>query len=201
MTRQLLVATLCFATVGVFSVGLFFLTDYQTRPGAGGEPQLREDLPSDGVFADRDPDSVAVLVFYHPKCPCTRAAMRDLARLTPKLRREVSIYGLAYRPTSESNEWIETDSTRILRDINGARIVSDPDALICRKFGVIVSGHMLVYSERGKLLFSGGITPSRGHEGSCLASDQMLRAIEEGAKPEREWPVFGCAIYTQAEHS
>ena len=67
------------------------------------------------------------------------------------------------------------------------------------KFAAAASGHALLYDAAGKLLFSGGITFSRGHQGDNAGRD----AIERLARGERpgycESPVFGCAIVSDAE--
>ena len=68
---------------------------------------------------------------------------------------------------------------------------------ICRKaksFGAFTSGQALLYSKDGHLLFTGGITESRGHEGSNEGADAIETFVNHGRLPTSETPVFGCAL-------
>ena len=54
---------------------------------------------------------------------------------------------------------------------------------------------MSLYREDGKLLFSGGVTVSRGHEGDSAGGD-LLYAILSQKSPaaDQSTPVFGCRL-------
>jgi hypothetical protein len=56
------------------------------------------------------------------------------------------------------------------------------------------SGAVLLYSSDGKLLFQGGITPARGHQGDSFGRQRILALLDGDAPDRRDAPVFGCAL-------
>ncbi|WP_231741603.1 RedB [Stieleria varia] len=104
------------------------------------------------------------------------------------------VHAFAYRPQSETDSWIESRSTTALRGLADTQIHIDVDGKSCRRLGVLVSGHVLVYDGDGNLSFSGAITPYRGHEGDCQASSEFVRCVNGESTEVSHWPVFGCPI-------
>jgi hypothetical protein len=82
----------------------------------------------------------------------------------------------------------------------GVTVLADEGGQEAQQFGVVASGHALLYDEQGRLTFSGGITASRGHEGDNVGADSLLAALGssslESSVPTR-FPVFGCALKAQ----
>ena len=71
------------------------------------------------------------------------------------------------------------DALRILEfaaSIPDVRIVLDKNAREARRFGVLASGHVLLYGTNGVLLFNGGITPARGRVGETRAAMRLRRS-------------------------
>jgi glyoxylase-like metal-dependent hydrolase (beta-lactamase superfamily II) len=101
---------------------------------------------------------------------------------------------LFYRPRQFPAGWERTDLWRSAAAIPGVTVLVDPDGLEAERFGAKTSGHVLVYDSAGRLLFSGGITGSRGHEGDNDGSDSVLRLLTHGPPPRRHTLVFGCPI-------
>lgn len=84
------------------------------------------------------------------------------------------------------------------RSVAGASVIEDDEREAAR-FGVKASGQLLVYGRDARLLFNGGITPARGHEGDSRGADLALRALTpafEGA-PRSSADVFGCGTATK----
>jgi hypothetical protein len=76
-------------------------------------------------------------------------------------------------------------------------MVRDRGGVEAKRFGARTSGEVLLYSAVGRLLFFGGITGSRGHEGdnyglTSLAS--FLTATPSESAVTAGSPVFGCAL-------
>ena len=67
---------------------------------------------------------------------------------------------------------------------------------VARQFGVQTSGHTLVYGPDGSLLFSGGITGSRGHLGDNRSFAAVSRIITNHSiqLARTTAPVFGCEL-------
>ena len=57
----------------------------------------------------------------------------------------------------------------------------------------MTSGHALLFDRDGHLLFSGGITPARGHEGDNFGASAIAARLA-GRPAPAETPVFGCPI-------
>ncbi|WP_236618163.1 RedB [Rhodopirellula europaea] len=112
--------------------------------------------------------------------------------------KEPTIVAYAFVPTGKTEGWIESETTDKLRAFGNVSIVADHDAKACQQFDVATSGHLLVYND-AKLSFSGGITPSRGHEGNCDSGLAFLRSVNGVSTRRIEWPVFGCAIVERSE--
>ena len=71
----------------------------------------------------------------------------------------------------------------------------DDDARVAISLGVRTSGHVILFSKDGNSLYSGGITVSRGHEGTNHGR-QAVESILAGAHSDsvKTIPAFGCRI-------
>jgi hypothetical protein len=78
--------------------------------------------------------------------------------------------------------------------ITGARVLLDQDGREARRFHVVGSGHTLLFLPSGELLFSGGITGSRGHEGDNPGAEAIVDRLNYGHSAVAKTPVFGCAL-------
>lgn len=192
----------CLATlVVVFAVGTFQLVDYSSRPGISGDVQVElasvDGLPEE-VFLNDEP---TIVVFYHPHCPCTQAVARCLERLSTVFSGKPVMLAFAFCPSELPEDWIRTVTTSRLECISRCTVFVDRDAERCKQFGAEVSGHVLVYDREGKLVFSGGVTPFRGHEGDSLASKEFVHQVNGPQGELTHWPVFGCPIVEPSEQN
>ena len=53
------------------------------------------------------------------------------------------------------------------------------------RFGLVSSGHALLYDENGRLLFSGGLTNARGHAGNSVGRNAIVAILNDTA-PETD---------------
>ncbi|SMP75553.1 AhpC/TSA family protein [Neorhodopirellula lusitana] len=182
-------------------VGMSQLMSYSNTPGETRTtvPQVIPTELISTTLSDEKRAQSKVLVFYHPHCPCTRATIRSLQRLESMFAPDTQIVGYAYQPASKDDNWIETTTTQALRSLQNATVLADRDAQACEDFEIVTSGHVLVYDHNGELKFSGGITPSRGHEGSCASGTAFLNSVNGKTNAEQSWPVFGCPIVRNGE--
>jgi hypothetical protein len=72
--------------------------------------------------------------------------------------------------------------------------MTDIDGREARHFQAFTSGQTLLYSSEGELLFSGGITIARGHEGDNSGRLAIESLLANSAAEVRQTPVFGCPI-------
>lgn len=171
------------------AVAVGVLTDYSADPCAPATPPPV--WPVDAGLARAT--EANLLFFVHPACPCTRAAAEELARVVmtvgPRVRCQAIVISDVAHP-----EWEHASAVDFIRQIPSVTVVPDPDRAITRTFGVRTSGQALLYRSDGGLLFSGGITPGRGHAGPNLGEANLLQAIEAETATVTSGPVFGCAM-------
>lgn len=153
-----------------------------TRPGEAAEAPLR-------IAPTGRP---TMLVFAHTRCPCTRATIHELDRLLVRIGDRADVSVVFSGPDGG-------DIRDEARAIRGVHVIDDPDRAETKRFGARTSGDVLLYGADGALLFAGGITPARGHEGDSAGAkriEELLRsrANDVTAAPARA-AVFGCALF------
>ena len=92
-------------------------------------------------------------------------------------RDQVNAFVVVLRPADVDQMWFQTDLVSSAWQIPGVTVVSDHDGRKAQNFGVSTSGHSLLYAADGRLVFSGGITASRGHAGDNDGSDAIMRLV------------------------
>ena len=178
-----------FGTIGVV---LSRLWEYETTPGKVTRPPAR--WPADSRMR-RNPDRPTLVVFAHPRCPCTRATIRELALIVAHCPERADVRVLFYEPSLSSNRWGKTDLWSSAEAIPGVTVFSDEDGGEARIFRATTSGHSMLYDPSGRLLFSGGITGSRGHSGDNAGRSAVESLLLDGSTGrKRQTFVFGCPL-------
>jgi hypothetical protein len=186
------------AVVGVFwlvavGAGMGVLRNYENTPGAEGSP------PAEWPAESRVPHTAGfptIVVMGHPKCPCTRATIGELAVMMARLNHRANAVVVLVRPHGTPDGWDDTDLRRSAAQIPGVTVMSDLDEVEADRFHAEVSGQTMLYSAAGKLLFSGGITASRGHAGDNAGLASIVSLVSDGTAELSRTPVFGCALRT-----
>jgi len=180
-------------------IGIVAMTRYQTTPGAAATPPHR--IPLATVSTENSARMGKLLVFLHPQCGCSRATVDELDRIEAKAGKALDTTIYFYKPSSEPDSWCkESTLWMVAKDIPGVSLRIDVDAHAAKKFGARCSGEILLYaSNSGRLLFSGGITPGRGHEGESAGGDSILAFSQNGRCPLASTPVYGCAIWSDLD--
>jgi hypothetical protein len=133
-----------------------------------------------------------LLVFVHPFCSCSVATLSELATLGIT-GHYPSTTVLFYR--SKDSNWKPGSLWRKAeREMPGAHLVWDEDGHEAKRFGARTSGYSFLYGPGGELLFKGGVTGSRGHEGDNSGIDRLRASIETGRAAPFASLVFGCAL-------
>jgi hypothetical protein len=159
-TMALSLATALWAATVV--AGSWTLWNHAAEPGMAASAPAR--WPSDSRLTRNDGRPVLVM-FAHPKCPCTRASIRELDRLLAQTGRQCDAVVLFVQPAGTSDEWPRTDTWQAAAAIPGVQVQIDQQGAEARRFGAMTSGQVLLYDADGSLAFQGGITAARGHEG------------------------------------
>jgi hypothetical protein len=181
-------------TAGI-ALGLRILFAYESKPGTIAA--VPTEWPSASQI-ERLTDRPTLIMLAHPCCPCTRASVAELAQLMARVQGKVYVYVLFLMPEPIGADWKNTDLRRSAARIPGVKVLSDIDGIEARRFGAETSGHTLLFDRDGRLLFSGGITESRGHAGENVG-ERAIEALVNNQSPTRTATfVFGCAL---ANHS
>ncbi len=178
----------------LLAAGMVSLALYDLRPGSSatapmtwpGESRIvRNELPT-------------LLVFLHPRCPCSRATVSELNRLIARHGDALSVVIVVARPSATELGWEESDILRSARAIPGAVVQIDRDLRETALFGAYTSGQVLLYGNRDQLLFQGGLTPSRGHQGDNQGSSAIVHILlQPTVQALDSSPVFGCELGTE----
>lgn len=139
-----------------------------------------------------------LVMAIHPACPCSRASLAELERAAPGLWDHVDLDVVFFEPPVKPAGWDSVGLWERASGIPGARVIKDREGRELRRFGMTTSGEVKLFDEAGKLLFHGGITESRGHEGENPGLDALLAAVRDGKPASKPSPVFGCAIFSSA---
>lgn len=160
----------------------------------GAEPGPRVQVPHRiDVNGQVRADAPHLMLFLHPKCPCSRATVRQLERVLALHGRDMTCDVHFGVPDGEPVEWGRTDIIESVEQIPGVVTHADPGGRLAERFGVRTSGHVLLYDGE-RLVFSGGITPARGHEGACAGLESIDSFFRADPIVARETDVFGCPL-------
>lgn len=158
--------------------------------GADGHPPQRwqQALP---IALDSAKPTLIMLV--HPQCPCSRASLTELNRLAALCPGRAVGYVLFLKPTGYTQAWTRSDLWRQASAIPGVTAREDDHGETARRLGAATSGETLVYAPSGRLLYQGGLTGERGHEGDN-AGLSAVAAVLRGQIQSAKEPVYGCPL-------
>lgn len=190
--RWVLVSALVW--LSLVGAGMAYVGRHSLTPGPAA--QAPGDWPA-GSGLRKAEEQATVLMWCHPQCPCTRASLEELAELVQRTKGRALVQVSFIRPPGCSLEWVRGALWRQATAIPGARVGVD-DGSEARRFGVRTSGQTLIFGKDRRLLFSGGLTASRGHVGENDRLAAAVRLTQGGGRFETP-PVFGCALFTPNE--
>jgi hypothetical protein len=177
--------------VTALAAGLSLIYGYAATPGRSGICPQRWPI---GGPVIADPTRANLVMLVHPHCPCSRASLAQLERIMALCGAQLAANILFLEPRVPTPVWRDTELWRRAAAISGIRCIPDPGGVEARRFGAMTSGHVLLYDRSGKLLFSGGITVARGHEGDSAGSSAVIGLV--AGKPDRvRTVVFGCPLF------
>lgn len=186
--RRIAIAIASWGLLVVAGVIALFL--YKGRPGSDGHPSAAWPEASSLAHAT---DRSTLLMFIHPDCPCTRASVEELAvivdRADVRVRALVVVMG-----ADEAESLPSTGTVERARALPGVEVVFDRGGIEAKRFGAETSGHVLVFDEDGRRLYSGGITGSRGHQGDNAGRARVLALLSKRSADGAGAHVFGCAL-------
>lgn len=175
--------------------GFGYLLWYQNDPGLTAEaPQI---WPQASTL-QLDARALTLVMFVHPRCPCTRASLLELNRLLASAKGELATRVVISVPTLAEFGWEETDLLTYSRSLRNTRVVIDESQRETQIFGVHTSGDVVLYNAQGRLLYSGGLTLARAHQGDSEGRAVILKTLR-GEAAFHQGVVFGCPIHSPSE--
>ena len=169
-----------------------YLMAYSSTPGEASQSPSR--WPSESKI-HRNIERPTLLMFIHPRCPCTRASLAELARIVARCKGRAEVHTVVILPETFPSGWEQTDLYRQAAAIPDMVIDVDERGSEAHLFAGTTSGYALLYDAYGRLLFSGGITAARGHAGDNAGEEAVVGWLETGHAALRDAPVFGCPLF------
>jgi hypothetical protein len=193
------IPVLVLAWAAAVSAGFAVLLRYKATPGETGRPPA--DWPRESRLPAPAGGEAALVMFAHPRCPCTHASLSELARLVASARQRPTVHVVVVRPNGVPEDWDDTELQRRAAGIPRATVMRDDGGSEALRFRASVSGFTVLYDAQRRLRFAGGITSSRGHEGDSFGRRRILAALAGGSADRVDAPVFGCALGAREEGS
>ena len=173
-------------------LGLEMLWQFQSTPGDALACQDQA-WPSQAPFG-LESQQLTLVMFVHPRCPCTVASVSELRRVTAGLGSMPRIHLAILQPLEPDDSWQSNELVQTGCKLPGAEIHWDHGGQIARLFGTNTSGQVLLFDPQGRSLYRGGVTDLRGQEGPSREGEALRRCLVTGRQAERDYPVFGCAL-------
>ncbi len=155
--------------------------------------------PSSGISRSRE---FQLVLFIHPHCPCSRATIEELSVIQRYALTKIHVDVLFLHPVGFSKDWVMSALWKKAAAIPHVQVLEDYQGVEAVKFGALTSGHALLFDPEGLLLFSGGITNSRGHIGAS-AGQRAILAYTSKQKSEAPLPVsapvYGCPLFNEID--
>jgi hypothetical protein len=176
--------------------GVGLLWSYNGTPGVAAA--ALEQWPADSRLRHAT-DRATLVMLAHPHCPCTRASLGELARLMTQAQGRVTAYVLFVKPPGLPDGWEKTDLLAAASAIPGVTVVRDDEGVEAGRFRAATSGQTVLYDAGRRLLFSGGITGARGHEGDNAGRAAIVSLLTADEAGRSETPVFGCPLFARED--
>jgi hypothetical protein len=196
MVRRLVVASVAIAGWATLVLcGELYLWRFQLTAGATGEtlkhwPKESNIRRQDGLFT--------LLLFLHPKCPCSQASFDSAAQVAARAQGKLNLFLVFVKPAGSHSDWEKTDLWKQGKATPGCTVLTDEAGREAQKFGVKTSGHVLLYDPAGQLLFSGGLTSARGQPGPSAGLEAVVHLLNGESVEESHGPVYGCPLLDAA---
>lgn len=177
--------------LGAAATGMRMLVGHEFRPGTAASAP--KSWPASSRIP-RAPNLPTLLLFGHPRCPCTRATIGELAILMAHVQGRVDAHVLFIGSDRHPRSWSKTDLWSAAERIPGVTVSMDAAGSEVGLFHSRTSGQTLLYGSNGLLVFEGGITGSRGHSGDNAGRGALVSLLLDGRANSKSTFVFGCPL-------
>jgi hypothetical protein len=165
------------------AVGFGLWQEYEATPGAAP-------AASQVLAATEHP---RVVVYLHPRCPCSRATLDELA-LVLEQHRDAEVEIVFVRPPGVEAGWERGELWDRAAALPGVRVRVDIDGTEAKAAGAATSGTVVYSNEAGRVLFQGGITRGRGAHGENAGRTALEASLCGGSAGIDKTPIYGCPL-------
>lgn len=162
---------------------------------AGAPTAGPREWPS-GASIPRRPGRATLILFAHPRCPCTRASLSEFAAALHESASTPDAFVVFFEPERSDESWDGGGNRRDSASIPNVRVLRDPGGTEAGRFNAVTSGHVMLFGADGRLLFDGGITAGRGAVGDNAGRRALVNALGGLPAEARPTPVYGCELTT-----
>jgi hypothetical protein len=177
---------------GLILLAMAQLLNYQMEPAAEAGTAPGQ-WPADSSVA-RDLSRPTLVMLLHPQCPCSSASVHELAELMARAGDRLTARVVFIDPAGAPDGWDYGDLWKQAAAIPDVTLSVDRGGNDSRLFAATTSGDVVMYNSAGRLMFSGGITYSRGHEGDNAGLSAILELVRDGKSDTQHTPVYGCSL-------
>ncbi len=188
--RATLITAIVVWSLGI-AAGSWYSFRYETT--ATNTAAAQDRWPANEL-CDLSPHCPTLVMFAHPRCPCTRASLSELSLLMTHCQGRVQAHVIFFQPHSSAADWARTDLWETASGIPGVTARLDSGCTVQEQFQARVSGEVFLYRPTGELAFHGGITASRGHAGDNDGRSALESLLLHQRALVATTPVFGCAL-------
>lgn len=189
-----LIVWIAFAVAGWYGISAY---------GLNGDPQATTSIvsqwPVDSTIV-RLTERPTLVLFLHPKCPCSRATVGELERLPLLIPSDAlpDVCVVAAAPRATGDLWWSSPFLDRIARLPNARMVRDPGGVETDLFGARVSGTVLLFDSAGNRLYAGGVTMSRGHAGDNVGLQAVTKLLGDHRASVSPIPPLGCEMVREA---
>lgn len=177
---------------GLLAVGWLLTAHFDHTPGPKGSSPSR--WPESSQLT-RHAGRMTLLLFAHPRCPCTLASLSQLQLVLSRTQVPIDCHVVFMAPPHLNAQWVSSPNVVKAEAISKASVVLDRSAVETRRFSAATSGQVLLYDAAGRLSFSGGITPSRGHAAECAGTHALIQLLNHRPTRTGFASTFGCPLF------
>jgi hypothetical protein len=136
-----------------------------------------------------------IVMFIHPGCSCSKASVSELSRLMSKAS-DLTVQVVVMKSAKLEKLFDKNPLIEAVKKIPRTKIIYDQDGIEANLFHAETSGLTNLYNKKAELVFTGGLTMARGHEGGSEGKDAILSYLQ-GQQAKKSSLVFGCNIFNE----
>lgn len=177
----------------VVLAGMLALLRYSNSPGP--DVTSPASWPANTRIA-LDSHRPTLLMFAHPRCPCTQASLSELERLVSNCQGQLTAQMWFVKPPGTDADWTNSVLWHRAAAVSGLTVHCDDNGAEARRFHAGTSGYTVLYDPHGNLLFQGGITSARGHEGDNPGRSAVESLVQHKLFTQVRTSVYGCSLFS-----